>query len=186
MRPYIYTILKEITVLDKDFRLFKNKSEIAEAIQSISKEINKDLKGKKPLFLGVLNGCFMFAADLLKEIDLDCEISFVKVASYKGMKSTGEVNQLIGLDRAVDGRDVIVIEDIVDTGNTIEVIVDLLKKAACNSVKIATLLLKPEAYQKSIPIDYVAMEIPNAFVLGYGLDYDGFGRNLSELYVLKD
>ncbi len=178
--------MKEITVLDKDFRLFKSKSEIAEAIKVISTEINNDLKGKKPLFLGVLNGCFMFAADLLKEIDLECEISFVKVASYKGMKSTGEVNQLIGLDRAVDGRDVVVIEDIVDTGNTIEVIVDLLTKAGCNSIKIATLLLKPDAYTKSIPIDYVAMEIPNAFVLGYGLDYDGFGRNLSELYVLKD
>lgn len=178
--------MEEITVLDKTFKRFKNIEEINTSIKKIAKEINKDYVGKKPLFLGVLNGCFLFAADLLREITLDCEVSFVKVASYKGMKSTGEVSQLIGLDRSLEGRDVIIVEDIVDTGNTIENIVDLLKKAGCNSIKIATFLLKPEAYTKSIHVDYVAIEIANKFVVGYGLDYDGFGRNVKELYVLKD
>jgi hypoxanthine phosphoribosyltransferase len=178
--------LKEVKIIDKTFRLYKNEEEIASSITTIANKINEDYKGKSPLFLGVLNGCFLFAADLMKKVDLSCEISFVKVASYKGMKSTGEVNQLIGLDRSLEGRDVIIVEDIVDTGNTIETIIDLLKKAGCNSIKIATFLLKPEAYKKDIPVDYVAMEIPNAFVVGYGLDYDGFGRNLNELFVLKD
>jgi hypoxanthine phosphoribosyltransferase len=178
--------LKEISVLDKTFKRFKNVEEINTSIKVIAEKINKDYEGKTPLFLGVLNGCFLFAADLLREITLDCEVSFVKVASYKGMKSTGEVNQLIGLDRSLEGRDVIIVEDIVDTGNTIENIVELLTKAGCNSIKIATFLLKPEAYKKSIKVDYVAMEIANKFVVGYGLDYDGFGRNVKELYVLKD
>ncbi len=178
--------MKEITVLDKTFKQFKSAEEIATSIKNIASKINTDYKDSTPLFLGVLNGCFLFAADLLREISLDCEISFVKVASYKGMKSTGEVNQLIGLDRSIEGRDVIIVEDIVDTGNTIENIVDLLEKAGCNSIKIATFLLKPEAYKKSIKVDYVAMEIENKFVVGYGLDYDGFGRNVKELYVLKD
>ncbi|MDB9775530.1 hypoxanthine phosphoribosyltransferase [Vicingaceae bacterium] len=178
--------MKEISVLDKTFKRFKNVEEINTSIKVIAEKINKDYEGKTPLFLGVLNGCFLFAADLLREITLDCEVSFVKVASYKGMKSTGEVNQLIGLDRSLEDRDVIIIEDIVDTGNTIENIVELLTKAGCNSIKIATFLLKPEAYKKSIKVDYVAMEIANKFVVGYGLDYDGFGRNVKELYVLKD
>lgn len=178
--------MKEISVLDKTFKRFKNVEEINTSIKVIAEKINKDYEGKTPLFLGVLNGCFLFAADLLREITLDCEVSFVKVASYKGMKSTGEVNQLIGLDRSLEGRDVIIVEDIVDTGNTIENIVELLTKAGCNSIKIATFLLKPEAYKKSIKVDYVAMEIANKFVVGYGLDYDGFGRNVKELYVLKD
>lgn len=178
--------MKEISVLDKTFKRFKNVEEINTSIKVIAEKINEDYEGKTPLFLGVLNGCFIFAADLLREITLDCEVSFVKVASYKGMKSTGEVNQLIGLDRSLEGRDVIIVEDIVDTGNTIENIVELLTKAGCNSIKIATFLLKPEAYKKSIKVDYVAMEIANKFVVGYGLDYDGFGRNVKELYVLKD
>ncbi len=178
--------MKEISVLDKTFKRFKNVEEINTSIKVIAEKINEDYEGKTPLFLGVLNGCFLFAADLLREITLDCEVSFVKVASYKGMKSTGEVNQLIGLDRSLEGRDVIIVEDIVDTGNTIENIVELLTKAGCNSIKIATFLLKPEAYKKSIKVDYVAMEIANKFVVGYGLDYDGFGRNVKELYVLKD
>ena len=178
--------MKEISVLDKTFKRFKNVEEINTSIKVIAEKINEDYEGKTPLFLGVLNGCFLFAADLLREITLDCEVSFVKVASYKGMKSTGEVNQLIGLDRSLEGRDVIIVEDIVDTGNTIENIVELLTKAGCNSIKIATFLLKPEAYKKSIKVDYVVMEIANKFVVGYGLDYDGFGRNVKELYVLKD
>ena len=178
--------MKEISVLDKTFKRFKNVEEINTSIKVIAEKINEDYEGKTPLFLGVLNGCFLFAADLLREITLDCEVSFVKVASYKGMKSTGEVNQLIGLDRSLEGRDVIIVEDIVDTGNTIENIVELLTKAGCNSIKIATFLLKPEAYKKSIKVNYVAMEIANKFVVGYGLDYDGFGRNVKELYVLKD
>ncbi len=178
--------MREITVLDKTFKLFKSEDEIRASIKVIAETINTDYQGKTPLFIGVLNGCFLFAADLIREISLDCEISFVKVASYKGMKSTGEVNQLIGLDRSLEGRDIIILEDIVDTGNTIENIVDLLEKAGCKSIRIATFLLKPEAYKKSINIDYVSMEIPNKFVVGYGLDYDGFGRNIKELFVLKD
>ncbi|MCB0409620.1 MAG: hypoxanthine phosphoribosyltransferase, partial [Flavobacteriales bacterium] len=134
----------------------------------------------------VLNGSFMFIGDLMKSIDLNCMISFIKMASYEGTESTGKVNELIGLNEDIEGHDVILIEDIVDTGNTLEKLYQMLQEKKPKSIKIATLLYKPEAYKKPYKIDFVGKEIPNAFVLGYGLDYDGYGRNLSSIYVLKD
>lgn len=175
-----------ITVKDKSFKPFISEEKLQESIRKVAAKINDDYQGKSPIFLGVLNGSFMFFADLLKSIDLACTVSFVKLASYKGTTTTGTVNELIGLNEDVSGRDIILIEDIVDTGNTLVKLYDILVDKNPNSIKIATLLYKPEAYKKHHNIDYVGIEIPNAFVLGYGLDYDGLGRNLSSIYVLND
>lgn len=175
-----------ITVKDKTFKPFISEEKLQESIRKVAAKINDDYQGKSPIFLGVLNGSFMFFADLLKSIDLACTVSFVKLASYEGTSTTGTVNELIGLNEDVSGRDIILIEDIVDTGNTLVKLYDILADKNPNSIKIATLLYKPEAYKKDHTIDYVGMEIPNAFVLGYGLDYDGLGRNLSSIYVLND
>ena len=175
-----------ITVKDKSFKPFISEEKLQESIKEVAKKINADYHGKQPIFLGVLNGSFMFFADLLKSVDLDCEVSFVKLASYEGTQTTGQVNELIGLNEDVEGRDIILIEDIVDTGNTLVKLYDILTVKNPASIKIVTLLYKPEAYKKEHNIDYVGIEIPNAFVLGYGLDYDGLGRNLSSIYVLND
>jgi hypoxanthine phosphoribosyltransferase len=168
-------------------RTFKTKitaAEILMAVGQLAEQMNVDLKDKKPLFLAVLNGSFMFAADLMKKLTIECEISFVKVASYEGTTSTGAVKQLIGLNEDLKGRTVVVIEDIVDTGNTIENVWEQLKTLGVEDVKIATLLFKPEAYTKTVPIEYAAIVIPNDFIVGYGLDYKGLGRNLEDIYVL--
>jgi len=178
--------MEVVTIKDKSFKPFITEENLQEAVAVVARNINKDYKGGSPLFLGVLNGSFMFASDLFKSIDLACTISFVKVASYEGTNTTGKVNELIGLNEDVSGRDIIVIEDIVDTGNTLEKLYAILKEKNPKSIKTASLLFKPEAYKKSIKVDYVGLEIPNAFVLGYGLDYDGLGRNLKSLYVLND
>lgn len=175
-----------ITVKDKSFKPFISEENLQESIREVAKKINDDYHGKSPIFLGVLNGSFMFFGDLLKSIDLECTISFVKMASYEGTSTTGKVNELIGLNENIEGKDVILIEDIVDTGNTLEKLYKILEDKSPASIKIATLLYKPEAYKKEYPINYVGLEIPNAFVLGYGLDYDGLGRNLSSIYVLND
>jgi hypoxanthine phosphoribosyltransferase len=158
--------------------------EIHQAIAQVANRINKDLQGRNPLFLGVLNGSFMFAADLLKNVNIECEVSFVKVASYEGTTSTGKVKQLIGLDQGIKDRTVVIVEDIVDTGITVESIWEQLKSLGAAEVKVATLLFKPNAYAKTIPLEYIAIVIPNDFVVGYGLDYNGYGRNLNEIYVL--
>jgi adenylate kinase len=178
--------LKRIKVLDKVFEPYISEERILQAIDRIAQEINRKYRGKKPVFIGVLNGCFYFATDLLKRLELECEISFVKVASYQGTQSSGNVRQLLGLDHKVKGRDVVILEDIVDTGNTIEAITDLLSNMGTASVAVATLLLKPAMYSKNIPLDFVALEIKSDFVVGYGLDYDGYGRNLNQLYVLSE
>jgi hypoxanthine phosphoribosyltransferase len=175
-----------ITVKDKSFRPYLSAEEINAAITRVALEINKDYKGSTPLFLGILNGSFMFFSDLLKSINLECTVSFVKLASYEGTNTTGIVNELIGLNEDIRGRDVILVEDIVDTGNTLVKLFDILADKDPKSIKIATLLFKPEAYKKSHIINYVGKEIPNDFVLGYGLDYDGLGRNLSSIYVLNE
>ncbi len=168
-------------------RTFKTKitsSEILKAIGEVADQINVDLKGKKPLFLAVLNGSFMFAADLMKKVNIECEISFVKLASYEGTSSTGTVKQLIGLNEDIKGRTVVIVEDIVDTGVTIEHVWEQLKALGVSEIKIATLLFKPAAYTKTVPIEYAAIVIPNDFIVGYGLDYKGLGRNLEDIYVL--
>ena len=174
-----------IKIKDLTFKPFISEHELQILIKNVALQINKEYAGKTPLFLGVLNGSFMFMSDLMKSIDLECLISFVKLASYEGTESTGSVNQLIGLNESLEGRDVIIVEDIVDTGNTLEKLYQVILEKNPESLKIATLLYKPEAYKKEFNIDFVAKEIPNDFVVGYGLDYDGYGRNLSSIYVLN-
>jgi hypoxanthine phosphoribosyltransferase len=178
--------MKQVKLKDKEFKVSIPAEKIQDVIAKMAKEINKDYSNKNiPLFISILNGSFMFTADLFKHIDFVCEVTFLKLTSYKGASSTGSVRQLIGVNESIEGRDVIVLEDIVDTGITIEQILGQLKSFEPASVKIASLLFKPEAYQKSLKIDYIGMEIPNDFIVGYGLDYDGLGRNLADIYTLS-
>ncbi|MEQ8624008.1 MAG: adenylate kinase [Vicingaceae bacterium] len=178
--------MERVKIHDKVFEPYISEEIILKEIDRIAADINKKYIGKNPVFIGVLNGCFSFAGDLMKKVDIDCEISFVKVASYQGTQSTGNVRQLLGLDQNLQGRDVIILEDIVDTGNTIEAVSEMIENMGANSVSIATFLLKPKVYEKSIEIEFVALEIEPDFVVGYGLDYNGFGRNLNSLYVLSE
>jgi len=174
--------MKEIRILDKKFRELITEEAIRQRIEEIAREVNKDLSGKEVVFLGILNGAFLFAADLFRHINFPARISFVKLASYEGTSSSGSIKELIGWNEDIKNKTVVVIEDIVDTGNTLERIVGelVIRKAA--EVKIAAMLYKPAAYTKDIPLDYIGFEIPNDFVVGYGLDYDGFGRNLPSIY----
>ncbi len=174
-----------IKLHDLHFVPFIAESKIEAAIDDLAKQLNKDFKDKNPLFIGVLNGAFMFFSEVLKRFDHDCEVSFIKLSSYQGTQSTHQVNELIGLDENVSGRTVVVLEDIIDTGNTIEVLYETLKNKGCTAIKIATLFFKSEVYSKQIQIDYFGIEIPNRFIVGYGLDYNGLGRNLTEVYQLK-
>lgn len=175
-----------ITVKDKQFSLFIPASEIQESIKKVADKINLEFNNEKPLFIVILNGAFMFAADLFKHIKLDCEISFAKLASYEGTKSTSKVKKLIGLAENINGRKVIIIEDIIDTGITIDNIIQEIKQQNPKQIKICTLFFKPQALQKKVEIDYIGMEIPNDFIVGYGLDYDGQGRNLPDIYKLAE
>jgi len=173
-----------IKVHDKEFIPYLTAEEIDEQVTRIAAEINRDYHGRKPLFIAILNGAFIFAADLFKQIDIEAEIAFIKLASYKGVKSTGNVITAIGLDAELYGRDVIIIEDIVDTGKTLSQFLPQLEHQNPASLKIAALLHKPDAMVHPIKIDYLGFTIPNKFVLGYGLDYDGLGRNIKEIYQL--
>jgi len=175
-----------ITLKGKKFRPFISDKEIEKAVAELAKKINSDLTGEFPLFLVVLNGSFMFASDLLKLVNIPCEISFIKLASYYGTKSSGSVTEIIGLTENVNNRTVVILEDIVDTGTTIEKLVSILESKNCKQIKIATALLKPDAYKKNVPIDYTGISIKNEFVVGYGLDYDGLGRNLKDIYILAE
>lgn len=180
-------MMKQVKLHDKEFKVSIPSEKIQEAIVQMAKKINNDYKDKNvPLFISILNGSFMFTADLFKHIDFVCEVTFLKLTSYRGTASTGAVRQLIGVNEAIEGRDVIVLEDIVDTGITLEQILGQLKSFEPASVGVASLLFKPEAYQKDLKIDYIGMEIPNDFIVGYGLDYDGLGRNLPDIYTLID
>ncbi len=180
--------MRKVTLHDKTFVPYLSENKIKEAIQALAKKINTDYlpNTQPPVFISVLNGSFMFTADLLKEITIPCEVSFVKMASYSGTQSTGTVNRLIGINENLENRDIILLEDIVDTGNTLLKLVDLLQQQNIKSLKICTLLFKPEPYHNQMPLDYVGIEIPNKFVVGYGLDYDNLGRNLKEIYVLSE
>jgi hypoxanthine phosphoribosyltransferase len=173
-----------IKVHDKEFVPYLTSKEIEEQVARVAAEINQDYKNKKPLFIAILNGAFIFAADLFKQIDIEAEIAFIKLASYKGVKSTGKVITAIGLDVELFGRDVIIVEDIVDTGKTLSQFLPQLDHHHPASLKIAALLHKPDAMIHPINIDYLGFTIPNKFVLGYGLDYDGLGRNIKEIYQL--
>ncbi len=180
--------MKQVTVHDKTFNLYIPHEKICSVVEEMADKMNVDLADKNPLFLCILNGSFMFAAELFKRIDLvETEISFVKLASYEGDQTTGKVKQLIGLNEEIEGRTVVVLEDIVDTGITINNIQEQLSKMNPKEVMIATLLLKPDALQKEVVLDYVGLEIPNDFIVGYGLDYNGYGRNLIDIYsVIND
>jgi hypoxanthine phosphoribosyltransferase len=175
-----------IQVHNKKFSLFLTASQIDEQVKRIAAEINTEYKDKKPLFIAILNGSFMFAADLFKELTIDVEICFIKLASYKGTKSTGQVITSIGLDQSLHGRHVIVLEDIVDTGKTLNEFLPQLSGNVPASLKIATLLHKPDATIYPLHLDYIGFKVPNKFLLGYGLDYDGFARNLKEIYQLNE
>lgn len=175
-----------VTVKDKRFRLSIPADELQGAIRRVADAITADYAGQQPLFLAVLNGSFMFAADLLRMVQLPCEIAFVKMSSYAGMDSTGTVRELIGLNQDIEGRPVIIVEDIVDTGRTMQHMLGLLRARNPKSIDICTLLFKPEKLEEPLDIRYAALQIPNDFIVGYGLDYDGFGRNLPQIYTITD
>jgi len=175
-----------IQLHDKQFVPFISAEEIDFAIQKMVVQIEADFVDEIPVFIGVLNGSFMVVSDFVKSYKKPCEVSFVKMASYNGLSSTEEVKELIGLNQDLAGRSVVVIEDIIDTGHTIVELKALFKKQNSKHFKIATLFFKPEAYKKDVKIDYIGIQIPNKFIVGFGLDYDGLGRNLPEVYQLKD
>ena len=174
-----------IQLHDKEFVPFISAKEIDFAIATMAAEVKADFADQTPVFVGVLNGSFMVVSDFMKHYNAPCELSFIKLSSYEGTSTTSEVKQLIGLNQDLTGRSVIVIEDIVDTGNTLEELKALFKKQNVKHFKIATLFLKPDAYKKDIKLDYVGIRIPDKFIVGFGLDYDGLGRNLPEVYQLK-
>lgn len=175
----------EITAHDLTFVPFISRERIAERVAELGKEITKDYRGKRPLIIGVLNGAFPFIADLVRACEVECEVEFVRLKSYAGTSSTGSIRTVFGLNISVENRHVIVVEDIVDTGRTLDFFLKDLQSKNPASVRLASCLLKPEALQFPVKVDYLAFEIPNKFVIGYGLDYDGLGRNLPGIYQLK-
>ena len=175
-----------IQIKDKRFTTFIPEEKILTEVARVADEINRDLSGSDPLFVSVLNGSFMFTADLMKRLDIPCEISFVKLASYEGTSTTGRVKELVGLNDDISGRIVVIVEDIVDTGLTMQRLLETLRAKNPKDIRIATLLVKPDKLQVDLKIDYVAMNIPNDFIVGYGLDYDGYGRNFRDIYIVED
>ncbi|MDR2840878.1 MAG: hypoxanthine phosphoribosyltransferase [Paludibacter sp.] len=176
--------METITIRDRQFTLSIPEHDILKAVKNVAEQINNDMQNLNPLFICVLNGAFMFASDLMKHISIPCEITFIKLSSYAGLYTTGVVKEVMGLSESVIERNVVVVEDIVDTGITMERILSSLTTQGAKSIKVATFLQKPDALQRPINIDYVAMKIPNDFIVGYGLDYDGYGRNLKEIYTV--
>jgi len=174
-----------IEVRDKQFELFISEEVVLKEIQRVADELTNDFKGKEPLFICVLNGAFMFASDLIKQLDFPCEITFVRLKSYQGTHTDGQVKKIQGLLEPVAGRNVVIIEDIIDTGHTIAGLLRDISKESPASLKIATLLFKPDALQTDVAPDYVAIEIPPDFIVGYGMDYIGHGRNLRAIYKIK-
>lgn len=172
-------------IKDKSFKILIKEEDLQARIKQLAKEINRDFKDKEPLIIGILNGCFMFVSDIMKDIKLPAKVSFIKLASYADMESTGSVKELIGLNENIFKKDVIILEDIIDSGKTIASVMDEFKERGAASVSVATLLLKPDALKTKVDINYVGFEIGNEFVLGYGLDYDGLGRNTRDIYQLK-
>lgn len=173
-----------IKVKDKEFEISIPSSDIQVAIQRMAEEINRDYRDKTPLFLAILNGSFIFAADLIRKITIPCHISFVKLASYSGTTSTNEVREMIGLNEEITGRHVIILEDIVDSGITLDHLIRDLEILKPADIKVACFTFKPEAFKKTFRIDYLGISIPNDFIVGYGLDYDGYGRNLPDIYKI--
>lgn len=174
-----------VTIKDKQFEKFIEFSQIQTAINRIAKKIDEDLRNEDPIFLAVLNGSFMFAGELMKEVSVPCEITFVRLASYRGTETTNKVQEVLGLNESIENRSVVIVEDIVDSGNTMVALQKELQKLNPKEIRVATLLLKPDALKHDLKLDYVALEIPNDFIVGYGLDYDGYGRNLKDIYKIK-
>jgi hypoxanthine phosphoribosyltransferase len=178
--------MSTIKVLDKEFEPYLSEQVIQEKITELAEQLNKEYAGKKPIFLSILNGSFLFTADLFKQITIEAEVCFIKLASYKGTTSSGNVITAIGLDANVNGRDIIIIEDIIDTGKTLHHFLPQLESSQPASIKIAVLLNKTEALAYPVKVDYACFDIPNKFVVGYGLDYDGLGRNSKAIYQLSN
>lgn len=175
--------MEQITVLGKTFQKLISESAIKSRISEMANRINSDLQNQDIVFITVLNGAFIFAADLIREINLDCKVTFIKVASYQGTNSTGEVKELIGVNEDLTGKTLVILEDIIDTGITIDSLITKLNTYNPATIKVATLIFKKDAFVKSFKIDYIGFEIPNKFVIGYGLDYNGFGRNFKDIYA---
>ena len=175
-----------VKVKDKTFKTFISEAEIKQRVKEVARQISSDMEGKNPLLLCVLNGSFVFAADLLREMTIPCEVSFVKLASYQGVTSTGKVREVIGINEDLAGRHVVIVEDIVDTGRTMKQMVESLGTRQPASVHICTLFVKPDKLEEQLDIDYAAFSIPNDFIVGYGLDYDQQGRGLKEVYTLVE
>ncbi len=175
-----------VSILDRKFKKSISEKEITDAVGNVAKQINSELEGENPLFLSILNGSFMFTSDLMKKVTIPCEVAFVRLSSYQNMESTGNVKHLLGLNEEIEGRTVVVVEDIVDSGYTMQDILAYLQEQNPKAIKVATCLLKPDALKVDVPVDYVAMKIPNDFIVGYGLDYNGYGRNLKEIYTVVE
>lgn len=182
----IKEFMEKIKINDKTFKVFIPQTEIENKIKELAEKMNTDLQGEKPIFLGILNGSFMFASELFKNLNIDCNITFLKLTSYQGTSSTGKIKQLIGLNENLSGQTVVILEDIIDTGTTIENIMKQIIGFEPKKVYIASLLYKSNAYNNVHPIDYFCFDIPNDFIVGYGLDYDGFGRNLKHIYKIEE
>lgn len=176
--------METIRIKDKQFKTFITEEQILKEVARVGEEINRDLADANPLFVSVLNGSFMFTADLMKHVNVPCEISFVKLASYAGTSSTGKVKELVGLNDDITGRTIVIVEDIIDTGLTMECLIETLKARNPKEIRIATLLVKPDKLKVDLDINYIAMNIPNDFIVGYGLDYDGLGRNYRDIYTV--
>lgn len=178
--------MNTVKIKDKEFAVSIPEEKILKEVERLAAQISRDLEGKNPLFLGILNGSFMFAADLFRRITIPAEISFVKLASYEGTASTGVIKEVIGLSESISGRTIVVVEDIVDTGCTMQKLLENLGTRSPESIHVCTLLLKPEKLKVDLDVKYVALEIPNDFIVGYGLDYDGYGRNLKDIYTVVE
>ena len=176
--------METIRIKDKQFKTFITEEQILKEVARVGEEINRDSADANPLFVSVLNGSFMFTADLMKHVSVPCEISFVKLASYAGTSSTGKVKELVGLNDDITGRTIVIVEDIIDTGLTMERLIETLKARNPKEIRIATLLVKPDKLKVDLDINYIAMSIPNDFIVGYGLDYDGLGRNYRDIYTV--
>ncbi|WP_082703909.1 adenylate kinase [Lutibacter profundi] len=173
-----------IKLHDKYFKTYISEKKITEAIEQLVKQVYEDCKDENPLFIGILNGSFMFVADFVRKYTGNCEVSFVKLSSYEGTNSTGNIKELVGLNENLEGRTVVILEDIIDTGNTLQEIYKIFRNKKVKQLKIATLFFKPDVFKKDLPVDYIGISIPNKFIVGYGLDYNGIGRNLSDIYQL--
>jgi len=175
-----------IKLNDKYFKTYISEDKIASATKKLVKQVSKDCKKEVPIFIGILNGSFMFVADFVRRYKYNCEVQFVKLASYNGTNSTGQIKQLVGLNQDLEGRTVVILEDIIDTGNTLQEIYEIFKDKKLKELKIATLFFKPDVFKKDLNIDYVGISIPDKFIVGYGLDYNGLGRNLASIYQITE